>query len=51
LLNLRHFSEQYLTTPQFFAQALRHVMLKPHCSHNLLGKLLLLPLKETLALT
>jgi hypothetical protein len=37
-------SEQYFTASQFLAQALRQTIIKPHCSQNLLGKLLLLPL-------
>jgi hypothetical protein len=42
--NARHLSEQYLISAQFFAQDFRQVMLKPHCTQILLGKLILLPL-------
>ena len=42
----RQASEQYNTDPQFFAQALRHVMVRPHTAHSLLGRLCLLPLKS-----
>jgi hypothetical protein len=41
---LRHFSEQYFTSAQFFAQALRHVIARPHTRQSLLGRSLLLPL-------
>ncbi|HSI43820.1 MAG TPA: hypothetical protein VK949_05715 [Methylotenera sp.] len=41
---LRHASEQYLTSSQLRAQALRQVMSRPHCTHGLCGKLALLPL-------
>lgn len=43
---MRQASEQYFTSSQFRAQRLRQVIAKPHCTHILLGKLLLLPLKE-----
>jgi len=36
---------------QFLAQTLRHVIVKPHSLHNLLGKLFLLPLKVILVLS
>jgi len=39
-------SEQNFTDSQFLAQDLRQVMLKPHWEQILVGKLLLLPLKE-----
>jgi hypothetical protein len=48
LLFLRHASEQVLTSFQFLAQLLRHVMVRPHTLHSLLGKALLLPLKGVL---
>ena len=41
-----HASEQYFTSLQFFAHALRQVMSRPHCTQGLLGKLDLLPLNE-----
>jgi hypothetical protein len=43
---LRQASEQYFTSSQFKAQRLRQVIASPHCTHGLLGKLLLLPLNE-----
>ena len=42
----RQASEQYSTDSQFLAQALRHVMVRPHTAHSLLGRLCLLPLKS-----
>jgi hypothetical protein len=39
-------SEQYLTSAQFLAQLLRQVMVRPHCTHGLLGRPALLPLKS-----
>jgi hypothetical protein len=40
----RHASEQYNTASQFFAQALRQVMLREHTKQSLLGSDCLLPL-------
>jgi hypothetical protein len=51
LLDFLHLSEQYLMSCQFLDQTLRHVIVKPHSLQNLLGKLLLLPLKEILTLS
>jgi hypothetical protein len=48
---LRQASEQYFTSSQFLAQAFRHTVLKPHRAQILLGRLLLLPLKEVLVVT
>jgi hypothetical protein len=42
---LRQACEQYLTSSQFFSQALRQVIVRWQTAHNLLGKLALLPLK------
>jgi hypothetical protein len=42
---LRQASEQYLTSAQFLAQLLRHVISRPHWVQGLLGKAVLLPLK------
>jgi hypothetical protein len=42
----RQASEQYNTDSQFLAQALRHVMVRPHTAHSLLGRFCLLPLKS-----
>ena len=42
----RQASEQYNTNSQFLAQALRHVMLRPHTAQGLLGRACLLPLKS-----
>lgn len=39
-------SEQYLTSSQFLAQALRQVISRPHTTQVLLGRLDLLPLNE-----
>jgi len=41
---LRHFSEQYFTSAQFFAHAFRHVISRPQTRQGLLDKWLLLPL-------
>ena len=41
---LRHLSEQYFTSSQFFAQLLRHVIARWHTTQILLAKLDLLPL-------
>jgi hypothetical protein len=38
-----HFSEQYLTASQFFAQLFRHVISRPQRWQGLLGKLNLFP--------
>jgi len=38
-------SEQYNTCSQFFAQAFRHVISRPHTAQGLLGRDCLLPLK------
>jgi hypothetical protein len=35
---VRQACEQYFTSSQFFAQALRHVMTRPHATQGLLGK-------------
>ncbi|MFT6590929.1 MAG: hypothetical protein ACI9I0_000334 [Rhodoferax sp.] len=43
---LRQASEQYSTDAQFFAQALRQVMVRPQTAHGLLGSACLLPLKS-----
>ncbi len=40
----RHLSEQYKTESQFFAQALRQVIVRPHTAQSLLGRNCLLPL-------
>jgi hypothetical protein len=42
----RQASEQYNTDSQFLAQALRHVMVRPHIAQGLLGRDCLLPLKS-----
>ena len=42
----RHASEQYSTDSQFFAHALRQVIVRPHTAHSLLGSDCLLPLKS-----
>ena len=42
----RQASEQYKTSFQFLAHALRHVMVREHTAHSLLGKDCLLPLKS-----
>jgi hypothetical protein len=42
---LRQASEQYLTSLQFLAQLLRHVITRPHTLQSLLGRADLLPLK------
>ena len=44
----RHASEQYSTSAQFLAQALRHVMGRAHTAQGLLGRDCLLPLKAAL---
>jgi hypothetical protein len=44
-LPARHESEQYLTSAQFLAQLLRHVISRPQVTHILLGSDALLPLK------
>ena len=41
----RHLSEQYLTSAQFFAHDLRHVISKPHTAQALEGSKALFPLK------
>ena len=41
----RHRSEQYFTSAQFFAHALRHVISRPQATHNFVGSDALLPLK------
>ena len=41
----RHASEQYLTSSQFLAQLLRHVISRPQTMQILLGSDALLPLK------
>jgi hypothetical protein len=41
----RQASEQYLTSSQFFAQLLRHVISRPQTMQTLLGSDALLPLK------
>jgi hypothetical protein len=46
LLAALHLPEQYLTSAQFLAQALRHVISRPHCMQGLLGRLDLLPLND-----
>jgi hypothetical protein len=46
LLNFRHLSEQYFTSSQFFAHALRQVISRWQTAQILLGKLDLLPLNE-----
>jgi hypothetical protein len=38
-------SEQYLTSFQFLAQALRQLIARPQCSQGLVGSAALLPLK------
>ena len=43
----RQRSEQYFTSSQFFAHALRHVISRPHAAHSLDGSEALLPLKLT----
>ena len=43
----RQRSEQYFTSSQFFAQALRHAISRPQAMHNLDGSEDLLPLKLT----
>ena len=40
----RHLSEQYKTESQFFAQALRQVIVRPHTAQSLLGRDCLFPL-------
>jgi hypothetical protein len=50
LLSALHLSEQYLTSAQFLAQALRQVMSRPHCVHGLLGRDDLLPLNAVLTM-
>ena len=42
----RQASEQYKTSFQFLAHALRHVMVREHTAHSLLGRDCLLPLKS-----
>jgi hypothetical protein len=42
----RQAPEQYFTSAQFLAQALRHVISRWHTTQILLGKLLLLPLNN-----
>ena len=42
----RQRSEQYLTSSQFFAQALRQLMGRPQTTQGLLGRWALLPLKS-----
>ena len=44
----RHFSLQYFTSSQLFAQALRHVIGLPQAAHGLLGRDDLLPLNAVL---
>ena len=48
-LLLRQAAEQYLTSAQFLAQALRQVMSRPQAWQGLLGRLALLPLKPDVA--
>jgi hypothetical protein len=48
---LRHFSEQYFTSSQFFSQALRHVKSRPQIKQGLVGKKLLLPLNDEVLFT
>ena len=43
----RQRSEQYFTSSQFFAHALRHVISRPQATHNFVGSETLLPLKLT----
>ena len=47
----RHLSEQYFTSSQFLAHALRQVISRWHTTQILLGKLDLLPLKVVLFVT
>lgn len=44
-LPVRHASEQYLTSSQFFAQLFRHTISRPQAMQVFLGKRALLPLK------
>ena len=43
--SVRQRSEQYFTSCQFFAQARRQLIARPHCTHGLLGSACLLPRK------
>ena len=43
-------SEQYFTSSQFFAHALRHVIARPQAKHSLDGNEALFPLKLTVKL-
>jgi hypothetical protein len=45
--NLRHASEQYFTSSQFFSHDLRQVIVRLHVTQSLLGKAALLPLNES----
>ena len=45
-MNFLQASEQYLTSCQFLAHDLRHVISRPHTWQGLLGKFCLLPLNE-----
>ena len=47
----RHASEQYLTSSQFLAQLLRHVISRPQTMQVLLGSDALLPLKPMVKAT
>jgi hypothetical protein len=44
--DLRQASEQYFTSSQVRDQRLRHVMVRPHARHSLLGSDCLLPLND-----
>ena len=46
LARARQASEQYFTSAQFFAQALRQLMGRAHTVHGLLGRWDLLPLND-----
>jgi hypothetical protein len=43
---LRHASEQYFTSFQFFAHDLRHVIVRPQTTQGFEGRSALLPLKS-----